>query len=69
MATTEIVRTAQGLCIFSWPDGYKRVRIPCTPKTESDVLAQAMWLERHGRPDEAETLIDQFLESQSHHKR
>jgi hypothetical protein len=69
MAVLEIVHTSQGLCLYSWPDGYKRVQLPCKPKTESEVLAQAMWLEKHGRPDEAETLIDRFLDSQSHHKR
>lgn len=69
MATLEIVHTSQGFCIFSWPDGYKRVRLPCTPKTESDVLAQAMWLVKHGKPDEADDLLERFLDSQSRKKR
>jgi len=69
MATLEIVHTSQGFCLYSWPDGYKRVRLPCTPKTESDVLAQAMWLEKHHRHDEADELIERFLEHQSHKKR
>lgn len=46
--------------VFSFTTGF--VRRKCTPHrmTETDVLAMALWLERHNRPEEGEVLIEQW---------
>jgi len=59
-----LVETGKGFFVFTWGDG---LLIPPTKQLnlskERDVLARCLYLERHGQPEEAETLLERFCSS------
>jgi hypothetical protein len=59
MADLLIVVTPKGLGTFSFPCGLI-VKRPKEKKSEDDILARALWLERHGKSDDAEALLDRY---------
>lgn len=63
MSQHVIVRNDVGFCLFSWPEGLRKAEPPRCSRTDDSVLAQAMWLERHGYSDEAEQLLDDWLDN------
>jgi len=65
MSGVTICRVNRTYGIFMWSSGYRRVVPSDKPISETDVLAQALWLERHGRSGDADTLIDYFCEHNS----
>ncbi len=48
---------------FSFTTGFVPRKCTTSRMSEKDVLARALWLERHGRQDEAENLIDRWSAS------
>lgn len=60
-----IIARGRVLGVVSFTTGF----IPCrvTPKrlSESDVLARALWLERHEQPEEADRLLDQWCKGRA----
>lgn len=63
MCETTIVVSADGHVrgVLTWTGGFKPLKCPRKPVTEDYVLAVAVQLERRGRRDEAELLLDRFL--------
>jgi hypothetical protein len=59
MAEAMIVHRNGSIFLFSWPRGFKKANPP-NKHTDDTVLAKAMWLERHGRSDEADELIERW---------
>lgn len=50
--------------VCSFTDGV-RVSGPKFRETEADVLAYALWLERHGAPEQAEEYLEEYLQRNS----
>ena len=48
---------------FSFTTGFVPRKCTTLRTSENDVLARALWLERHGRQDEADTLISRWSAS------
>ena len=48
---------------FSFTTGFVPRKCTTSRMSENDVLARALWLERHGRHDEAEMLISRWSTS------
>lgn len=62
MANFRVHARPRAIGIHSFTTGF--ISSPeLTPRTESDILAKALWLERHGREDEAELLLDRYCVS------
>jgi hypothetical protein len=59
MAQSTVAHVGGRLGVFSWTDGFKPARLPQSV-SETDVLSRCMWLERHGRDDEADLLLQQY---------
>ena len=49
------------VAVYSWTTGYKKVARPKTFSSEEQILAHALYLERHGRHEEAEDFLDRAL--------
>lgn len=50
--------------VHSFVDGDRIVR-PMFRETETDALAHALWLERHGRPELADEYLEDYLRRNS----
>lgn len=50
--------------VHSFVDGNRIVRRSFR-ETETDALARALWLERHGRPEQADEYLDDFIRRNS----
>lgn len=62
MAQTAFVLPSGRVVFPSFVDGNRRVKTPPTRRmSEEDIMAHALWLERHGRPQEAEDFLDQAV--------
>jgi hypothetical protein len=48
------------LCVYSWTTGLRVAQRVFRIITEDDVMAYCMWLERHGRPEDAECVLDTY---------
>jgi hypothetical protein len=53
-----------GVLIHSFVDG-TRVARPKPRETEADALAYALWLEGHGKREEAEQYLEEYLQRTS----
>ena len=65
MSKATLVATADGhVCgVHSWTEGFTALKCPTRKvRTEDDVLAVALWLEKHGRQDEALAYLEHFIE-------
>lgn len=48
--------------VHSFCDGDRMVRKPrLRPETEVDALSHALWLERRGKPEQADQYLEDFL--------
>ena len=62
MANFEVCKLHNTLGVFSFTTGF--IASPKRePRTEDEILAEALWLERHGRDDEALRLLDRYCAS------
>ncbi|MDB5224867.1 MAG: hypothetical protein JWO43_489 [Candidatus Adlerbacteria bacterium] len=54
------ITTPEGnpLYIHDWADGPKLLRAPRRVKTDDEVQCEALWLERHGKKEEAEDILE-----------
>ena len=59
MPQPTIVRATHGLFVHDFTTGTKPAKLK-PQKTERDVLALALWLERSGNVDEADRVIERF---------
>jgi hypothetical protein len=48
--------------VLTWTEGFKALKRPRTQPTEDDILATALWLEKHGQPDEALAFLERCLD-------
>lgn len=64
MARCEIVRSAYCYHVYTWTNGFK-VTQPPQRNSVDDILAQAKWLERRGRLEEGQELLDEFYSRQA----
>ena len=65
MSTATVVVTADGhICgVHSWTEGYRPLATPRKRRpSENDILATALWLEKHGRGEEALAYIERFVD-------
>lgn len=65
MSNAAIVATADGrVCgVHSWTEGFRALSPPRKRRpSEDDILASALWLEKHGRGDEALAYIERFVD-------
>ncbi len=62
MAQQMMVLSDGRVLIPSFVDGGRIKRMPVRRQSEQDIMARALWLERHGRPEEAWNFLDQALE-------
>lgn len=64
MSNATIVATAAGrVCgVHSWTEGFKPLKCPRKVATEDDILAVALWLEKHGKPEEALAYLELHLD-------
>ncbi len=60
MAEMVIVAIRTTHVLFSWTTGVVPAKIPNRIKSDNDALAYAMYLTRHGRPEEAEAFLDEY---------
>lgn len=67
MCEVTVVTTADGHVrgTHDWVEGFKPLACPRRPLGENDVLARALYLERHGLPEEANELLEEYL--RQHH--
>lgn len=63
MSQQIIIQNDAGIYLFSWTEGLKKAELPKSNRTDDSVLAQALWLERHGFSEEAEQLLDDWLDT------
>jgi len=63
MCETTIVVAADGHIrgVYTWTGGFKPLKCPRKPVTQDTVLECAVRLERCGRRDEAEFLLNRYL--------
>lgn len=59
MADRKIQRVHGRLVIASWTEGFKRCPIPKL-RTEEDLIRHLLYLENHGRADEADLLLQRY---------
>lgn len=52
--------TGAVLGVSSWTTGFVPHKRTTRKMSERDVLSMALWLENHGRRDEADDLIEQY---------
>ncbi len=63
MCEVIVVTTADGHIrgTHDWVKGFKPLVCPHRSSSENDVLARALYLERHGLPEEANDLLEKYL--------
>ncbi|MSR70722.1 hypothetical protein EXS62_01645 [Candidatus Kaiserbacteria bacterium] len=61
-AANAVVVTCKGTPagLLSW-EGLRRIHLPHRKVTEDDVMAFAVYLEKHGLQDKAEELLERYL--------
>lgn len=59
MADRKIKRVKGRLVIYSWTEGFKVCPTPKL-KTEEDWMRHLLYLENHGRADEADLLLQRY---------
>ncbi len=64
MSTATLVVTADGrVCgVHDWTGGFKSLQRPRVVWTEDRILAVALWLEKHGKADEALAFTERFVD-------
>lgn len=55
-----IIKKNNRFFVRSWTDGDVVAKQPTRPLRECDVLARALYLERNGKIDEAELLLESY---------
>jgi hypothetical protein len=61
MAQQMMVLSDGRVLIPSFVDGGRIKRAPARRMSEQDIMARALWLERHGQPEEAWNFLDETL--------
>ncbi len=64
MPQMQLVLSPLGVVLYSFVDG-TRVARPKLRETEADVLAHALWLEKHGASERAEEYLEEYLRKNS----
>ena len=65
MPTCTILRVNDRLGVFSWTTGFKETTPP-TWRSEHVFLCHLLWLEKHGRSEEADLLLELYCRERRH---
>lgn len=59
MPQCTVIRVNGRLGVYSWTSGFKETPVP-KPKTEDDFIRLLVWMEKSGRGEEADLLLQQY---------